>query len=113
MPLAVVCDIDGVLHRGRRVLPGAARFVRQLRDSGRKYIFLTNSPDHTPEEQHELLKGMAMDIPPALFYTSAQAAAAFLACLSKRPRVYMIGSRALRRELKTIGARFDDRRPEF
>jgi NagD protein len=110
---SVLSDLDGVLHRGSRPLPGCRRFVRDLLSSGRKYLFLTNSPDHSPAELRKSLKKLGMDIPESCIHTSAQTMASFLRAHGKRPKVYMVGSRALHDALAGIGAQFTDRRPDY
>jgi NagD protein len=102
-----------VLHRGSRVIPGARGFVERLKRSGRSFLFLTNSPDHSPRELRLKLKKLGIDIPAAHFYTSAQAIAAFVGSRSRHPHVYMVGSPALRDELKRVGAVFDEEKPEY
>lgn len=114
MAHSILCDIDGVLCRGAKIIPGARRFVSALRRSGRKFLFLTNSLDHSPAENRtRLLKLTGVDVPEDAFYTSAQALASFLASQHPRARVYAIGSRALKDELKRGGARLVDRRADF
>jgi NagD protein len=110
---SVVCDLDGVLHRGSNAIPGCKRFVAELQRSGREYLFLTNSPDQTPRELHLSLRKLGMNVPQSQFYTSAQVIASFLRSHATKPSVYLIGSGALRQELKNIGARFTEKRPEY
>jgi NagD protein len=113
MAYSILCDIDGVIHRGTRVLPGAARFVKALCRSGRTYCFLTNSAEQSPRELKKMMQQLGFNIPEDRFYTSGQATAEFIAQHARRPRVYWIGSQALGDELRKVGARFDDKRPEF
>jgi len=44
--VGVCFDIDGVLVRGKRVLPGAREAVKTLRDMGVPFVFLTNGGGH-------------------------------------------------------------------
>ena len=99
-----LCDMDGVLSRGRQVVPGAVSFVKNLQKMRRPYLLLTNNPDSTPRELSRHLKSLGMDVPPSHFCTSAQATAAFLQSQSPRPRVCAIGAPALLEELEAIGA---------
>jgi len=110
---AVVSDLDGVLHRGKKAIPGAGRFVSRLKASGREYLFLTNSPDHSPAELRRKLLKLGLDIPTGRFYTSAQAMAAFVRDHSPHASVFLVGSRALHEELARAGARFTTRKPRF
>jgi NagD protein len=110
---SVISDIDGVLHRGSKIIAGARRFASALGESGRKYLFLTNCPDHSPEELHKQLKKMGIEIPAECFYTAAQAIADFLVRHEKHPRVHVIGSRFLREEIRRKGSRITKLRPHF
>jgi len=110
---SVLCDLDGVLHRESKPIPGAARFVKELQASGRQYLFLTNSPDQSPQQLEQTLKKFGMHISAEHFYTAARAVAEFLACHAYRPRVFVIGSEALRTELKRQKAVLTDHTPDF
>lgn len=112
-PFSVLCDLDGVLHCGSRVVSGARQFVQRLKRSGRAFVFLTNSPDHSPRELRSRLKKMGIEAPASHFYTAAQAIAAFISSSSRRPHVYVVGSQALRNELSKKGAVFDETNPEY
>ncbi len=110
---SVLCDLDGVIHCGSRVVPGAKRFVNDLKSSEREYLFLTNSPDHSAGQLRRTLQRFGIEVPASRFYTAAQAIASFVASSGSRPRVYLVGSRALRGELKAIGAVFTQSSPDF
>ena len=38
-----IIDMDGVIYHGNRLLPGVTEFLAWLEESGKKYLFLTNS----------------------------------------------------------------------
>ena len=38
-----ICDMDGVIYHGNRVLPGVAEFIQWLQAEGKEYLFLTNN----------------------------------------------------------------------
>ena len=37
-----ICDMDGVIYHGNRILPGVAEFIQWLHDEDKEYLFLTN-----------------------------------------------------------------------
>ena len=78
-----ICDMDGVIYHGNRVLPGVVEFIKWLQDSGKRFVFLTNSPEKTPHELSMKLGRMGLDVDADHFYTSAMATAAFLS--SQKP----------------------------
>ena len=73
-----ICDMDGVIYHGNRILPGVAEFIKWLHDENKEYLFLTNNSGYTPRELNQKLKRMGLDVPEEHFYTSALATAAFL-----------------------------------
>jgi len=114
MPFAILCDIDGVLYRGGKALPGAARFIAALQRSGRKHLFLTNSPDHSPADlRRRFRRFFRVDVPKENFYTAAEAIAAFAVSRRRKPRVFVVGSRHLREELVKRGAILTDKKAHF
>ena len=47
---AFIIDMDGVIYHGNVLLPGADRFVDWLKREGKRFLFLTNSSERSPEE---------------------------------------------------------------
>jgi len=54
--VGVVFDIDGVLVRGRNVIPTAKEAIHRLEDNNVPYIYLTNGGCETEEQKAEKLK---------------------------------------------------------
>ena len=72
-----ICDMDGVIYHGNRLLPGVKEFVEWLYKEDKKFLFLTNSSDRSPRDLQQKLQRMGLDIDETHFYTSAQATARF------------------------------------
>ncbi len=72
-----ICDMDGVIYHGNRILPGVAEFIQWLHEEDKEYLFLTNNSGYTPRELNQKLARMGLDVPEEHFYTSALATAAF------------------------------------
>ena len=45
-----ICDMDGVIYWGGRLLPGVKEFVDWLQREGKRFLFLTNNSGQTPLE---------------------------------------------------------------
>jgi HAD superfamily hydrolase (TIGR01450 family) len=58
-------DLDGCIWFGSELAPGAAELVRQLRDSGRRALFLTNNSGATSESIAEKLGRLGIPATPA------------------------------------------------
>lgn len=49
-----ICDMDGVIYHGNRLLPGVKEFVEWLYREQKNFLFLTNSSERSPKElQHQ------------------------------------------------------------
>ena len=57
-------DMDGTVYLGPNPIPGAAGFLRSLRESGRRFLFLTNNPTSDAARYADKLRGMGMDARP-------------------------------------------------
>ena len=78
-----ICDMDGVIYHGNRLLDGVTEFVHWLIENNKKFVFLTNSPEKTPHELSMKLERMGLSVSADHFYTSAMATAEFLANQSR------------------------------
>ena len=90
-----ICDMDGVIYHGNRLLPGVKEFVNWLQKENKQYLFLTNSSERSPRELCQKLRRMELDVDESHFYTSALATATFLKNQSPRCRVFVIGEPGL------------------
>jgi NagD protein len=108
----ILCDMDGVIYHGNRILPGTREFVAWLETSGRKYLFITNASERSPRELREKLARMGVDVGEEHFYTSAMATAAFLASQTPRGSAYVIGQPALTNALYEAGFSMNDIHPD-
>ncbi len=95
---AVVFDLDGTIYLGSRLIAGADETVRFLREKGMRVLFYTNGSTRTREEVHARLAGLGIAADPGEIYTSAFAAADFLARRSLTC-VYCIGAAGLKQEI--------------
>ena len=43
---AFICDMDGVIYHGNRIIPHVAEFVEWLLQNDKKFLFLTNSSEY-------------------------------------------------------------------
>ena len=108
-----ICDMDGVIYHGNRILPGVAEAVRWMADNGKKFVFLTNSPEKTPHELSMKLSRMGLDVSADHFYTSAMATAQFLDSQNAGCTAYVIGEAALTKALYDKGIYMNDVNPEY
>ncbi|MDR2911596.1 MAG: HAD-IIA family hydrolase [Bacteroidales bacterium] len=108
-----IIDMDGVIYHGNKLLPGVTDFVNWLEVTGKKYLFLTNSPERTPKELQEKLKRLGINVGEEHFYTSALATANFLASQTPDGSAYIIGDAGLIYAMYSVGYTVNNVNPDY
>ena len=108
-----ICDMDGVIYHGNKVLPGVAEFLQWLHDEKKEYLFLTNNSGSTPRELQQKLARLGLDVSEDHFYTSALATAAFLKEQAPGCSAYVIGEAGLFNALYDAGITMNDVNPDY
>ncbi|RKX41637.1 MAG: TIGR01457 family HAD-type hydrolase [Verrucomicrobia bacterium] len=110
---AFICDMDGVIYHGNKLLPGVAEFVDWLKTEKKHFLFLTNSSERAPRELQEKLARLGLEVDKKHFYTSALATAAFVAKQSPGCSAYVIGETGLSNALYDAGITMNDVDPDY
>lgn len=108
-----ICDMDGVIYRGRQLLPGVKEFVEWLHRENKQYLFLTNSSERSPRELKQKLQRMGLCVGEEHFYTSALATARFLKRQMPGCTAYVIGAPGLINALYDCGISMNDVDPDY
>jgi NagD protein len=108
-----IIDMDGVIYHGNKLLPGVTDFLAWLEESGKKYLFLTNSSERTPKELQEKLKRLGITVGEDHFYTSALATASFLSNQKPNGSAYIIGDAGLIHALYSVGYTVNNVSPDY
>ena len=108
-----ICDMDGVIYHGNKVLPGVSEFVQWLHEEKKEYLFLTNNSGYTPKELQQKLARMGLDVSEDHFYTRALATAAFLKNQAPGCSAYVIGEAGLYNALYEAGITMNDVNPDY
>lgn len=96
MKQGYLIDMDGVIYRENKPIPGAVEFVEALISSGTPFLFLTNNSAPTPEDLSVRLKHLGFpNISARHFYTSALNTADFLSETDPVCTVFVIGEGGL------------------
>ncbi|MET9481907.1 HAD-IIA family hydrolase [Streptomyces sp. SID3212] len=106
-------DMDGVLIHEGVPIPGAAEFLKALRESGKPFLVLTNNSIYTPRDLQARLARMGLDVPVANIWTSALATAKFLEAQRPDGTAYVIGEAGLTTALHDIGYILTDHEPDY
>src|SRR2546425_6306336 len=101
----VIFDLDGVLYRGERALPGAIETVSRLRAAGKRVMYATNNSTRSRAEYVTRLSAFGFPAELDDVVTSAWATARYLQQHGLRARDPLIigGAAGLRSELREAG----------
>lgn len=108
-----ICDMDGVIYHGNRLLDGVTEFVEWLKSEDKKFLFLTNSSERSPRELKQKLRRLGIEVEDEHFYTSALATAGFLKSQCPGGSVYVIGETGLTNALYEAGLTMNDVNPDY
>jgi NagD protein len=108
-----ICDMDGVIYHGDRLLPGVKEFVNWLYQQDKKFLFLTNASGKSPKELQQKLWRMGLEVDEIHFYTSALATAKFISRQHPGCSAYVIGESGLFNALHDVGIMINDVDPDY
>jgi NagD protein len=108
-----ICDMDGVIYHGNKVLDGVPEFVQWLQSEKKKFVFLTNSSERTIRELQGKLSRMGIKVGPEHFYTSALATATFIQSQKPDGSAYIIGEAGLINAIYNVGYSSNNIDPDY
>ena len=108
-----ICDMDGVIYHGNKLLPGVKEFVDWLYREEKNFLFLTNSSERSPKELQIKLARMGLEVDESHFYTSALATAKFISSQAPGCSAYVIGGAGLVTALHDAGITMNDVDPDY
>ena len=111
---ALLCDLDGVVYRGSRMLPGALDFFAFLKENQIRWIALTNNSTRTPAQYAEYLNKLGIPVDAAHVLNSGEATALYMQHhVPAGTHFYAIGEQPLIDTLLQVGLVFDEKSPEY
>jgi NagD protein len=114
MKTGYLIDMDGVIYRENRLIPGAEEFVRALTATGTPFLFLTNNSAPTPDDLVVRLKHLGIHgLNRRHFYTSALNTADFLCSTDPNCTVFALGEGGLLAALNDQKIPNDSIRPHY
>ncbi len=108
-----ICDMDGVIYHGNKLLDGVKEFVDWLTQNNKSYLFLTNSSERSPRELSQKLERLGLCVSEDHFYTSAMATASFLRSQNPNGSAYVIGEAGLINAIYAAGFSMNDVDPDY
>lgn len=106
-------DMDGVIYRGGELIPGADRFIDELKRRDIPFAFLTNNSRWTRRDVATKLSRMGIDVEERHVFTCAMATARFLAAQHPHGTAFVIGEGGLLQALHRNGYSIVDDNPNY
>src|SRR3954462_8598592 len=106
-------DMDGVLVHEEQAVPGADRFLANLRRREAPFLVLTNNSIYTRRDLAARLRTSGLEVPEEAIWTSALATAAFLEDQRPGGSAYVIGESGLTTALPESGYTLTERDPDY
>jgi 5'-nucleotidase len=106
-------DMDGVLVREEDAIPGAAEFVRRLREREMPFLILTNNSIYTRRDLAARLAVSEIEVSEDAIWTSALATATFLEQQRPGGSAFTIGEAGLTTALHDVGYTLTESKPDY
>src|SRR5262245_22085425 len=88
-------DMDGVIYKGSKLIPGAIELVEGLNRLNAPFLFLTNNSERTPKDLVSKLGHLGLKVSWKNFYTAAHCTADFLSRQRPVCSAFVIGEGGL------------------
>lgn len=106
-------DMDGTLYLDETLFDGAAAFLRHVRESGGRYLFLTNNSSKGVGAYVDKMRRLGVAAEREDFLTSVDATVAYLRAHGGQDRLYYVcGTASLKAQLREAGFRLTDERDD-
>ena len=96
-------DMDGTLYLGNQLYDFTTELLETIKASGRRYLFMTNNSSKSVEDYIKKLAKLGIPATREDFITSSQATAYYLKRQYPNHRLYVCGTRSLKKELEREG----------
>ena len=106
-------DLDGTMYKGTERIESASDFVKNLREHGIPYLFVTNNSSRTPAQVAEKLMGFDIPAEEKLVFTTSQATANYIYEQKNNASVYVIGEEGIRTAIEEKGLQFAGEDADF
>lgn len=103
-----IFDLDGTVYLSDRLIPGADRVIRLLREKGKKVVFLSNKPVQTREDYASKLTQLGIPTQPDEVVNSTLVMINYLKKNAPHAKIFVVGEIPFVEEAKTAGFRITD-----
>ncbi|MFC1498151.1 HAD-IIA family hydrolase [Verrucomicrobiota bacterium] len=106
---AILLDLDGTVYWGTKEVPGAGRFITNMRKKGIRCMFVTNRANRTRPRICQQLQEYGIPCEPEDIITSALATVQHL----KKGSTYFIGEEGMKQAIEESQMTIDEESPNY
>lgn len=96
-------DMDGTIYLSDTLIDGAKDFLQKIKDSGRKYVFMTNNSSKNLTLYKEKLNKLGIEASEEDFFSSGSATITYINNLKKNANVFLLGTESLEQQFTSNG----------
>lgn len=100
-------DMDGTIYLDNSLFDGTKDFLNYVKDTGGRYIFLTNNSSKSVDKYIDKLSGMGISADRGDFLTSTDATIAHLRSCNFN-KIYALGTESFKEQLRNSGLNITD-----
>lgn len=93
-------DIDGTICKGKQLIEGAAAFLRDIRENGGQFVFITNNATKSIDDYILFFQSLGIPTDYTNFLTASYATIDYLKKTHENELIYVLGTRSFIREMK-------------
>src|SRR4030043_2302835 len=98
-----IFDLDGTVYLSDKLIPGADRVIRLIREKGRKVVFLSNKPIQVREDYAATLTRLGIPTQPDEVINSTLVMISYMKKNASNARLFVVGEIPFVDELKRAG----------
>ena len=106
-------DMDGVIYRGNKLIPGSDYFIKQLLEKQIPFLFVTNNSQRSRCDVVLKLSNLGIEVETHHIFTCAISTARFLAQQNPSGSAYAIGDAGLLNALHINGYAINETNPDY
>ncbi|MDD3278041.1 MAG: HAD-IIA family hydrolase [Lachnospiraceae bacterium] len=93
-------DIDGTVCKGKQLIGGTSEFLKDVKESGGQFVFITNNATKSIDDYIETFQGLGITTEYHNFITASFATIQYLKKHYPNQLIYVLGTKSFIRELK-------------
>lgn len=101
-------DLDGTLYLGEQLFPFTEDLLKEIKNQGKKYIFITNNSSKNPNDYVEKFKALGIETTADEFITSGKVTSQYMLENYKDLKIFACGTDSLKTEFSEDGLTLTD-----